>query len=265
MPSFEDTIKFVTSKFGRSIISDGCVGLVDLVDGEDGDQHNLAAALLEVMNDGLGPYSKGQNKRFKDNGHDDLPSWETKKFLVSQILAKSTIAFATGFADAGVVRHGAAGWQRASIWVKINGLYKSMLDHKSFENKDSRTDTHRRIDKILSQKGYGFAGDTIRTATAVFSLHNPVVGSVIKAGISQSEGTMNRLFAEAFDIDVEQLAQEIHWRAFQEQVVGRLAGKGPATRIVEILWGQIGPHRAYSMVQVIREPCGWTVLQSLID
>lgn len=63
------------------------------------------------------------------------------------------------------------------------------------------------------------------------------------------------------------LAQGLHWTAFREQVVGGGRGKGPALRILDVIWTELalGKVSLPKLADVVKEPRGWLVIADLLS
>lgn len=85
----------------------------------------------------------------------------------------------------------------------------------------------------------------------------PVVGGATSAGIDVVNAGLNA----SVEDEVREIAYQLHWRAYREQMLAR-GGKGPAMRMIRELFRQgFGLERAGENTSIadgyIREPKGW--------
>jgi hypothetical protein len=105
---------------------------------------------------------------------------------------------------------------------------------------------------------------TIRTtqlagASIPFPLAGAIAGIAAAAAKLGVKFTMTKLCLA--------LSAELHWRAFQEQVISRQSKAGPASAIVYELFTRRGATRIfgkYDVDQFVKEPCGWMAISDKI-
>ncbi len=114
--------------------------------------------------------------------------------------------------------------------------------------------------QILKQKMYSGGGSAVKAGITFGT--GGWIGYFVNSAAASITPKLNAIFGQ----DIPPLAQGLHWFAFLETVVGRGAGKGPAMRILDVVWEQfaIGKGSGVSLADIIKEPRGWLVVADLL-
>jgi hypothetical protein len=226
------------------------------------------------------------NPFFTQNGHDG-PSpktalyFQTKRSLGVVTTIGANLANATG--GASLVQSAAS----SAVWYKLNTLFKKLVPPSrrakpavyaawySWEVAKKavpRGSLEARMTAIMRQKMCTAAGSATQGAISVATSFaaGPLVGYFVSSATATVSPYLNQLFGQ----DVQDLAKGLHWFAFLELVVDHAnaltkrpsGGKGPALRILEVIWTEIALGRASKpkIEEIVREPCGWLVIADLL-
>lgn len=269
-----ESVKYVLStKAGQSAAAGLAVEGVKSVHENAG---NLLAGILDIaLQDPDG--AALDNPFFGQNGHEG-PSPKTQEYLFCKKSLGVLGSLAVNLADAGGLTSGAGAVQNSVVWYRINALYNLMVPPsrrgKSIEyaawyswqvakKAVPAGSLEIQMTRILRQKLYSTAGGVTKTGIAFGT--GGLAGIFVNAAASQIQERLDALFGQ----DVQTLAQGLHWYAFRESVVGGAfgGGKGPAVRILDILWEQAAFGRAanVSLADVRKEPQGWLVIADLVS
>jgi hypothetical protein len=267
-------VKYVVkTKFGQSAIAGAAVEGVKAVHENAG---NLLGGVLDICladaeDDAL------DNPHFTQNGHDG-PSPNSNRYL----FAKKGLGFAgtiaTSLADAGGFTSGAVAAQDSVVWYRINALFQKMIPASrrakppqyaawySWEvarKAVSAGSLEIQLTRIMRQKLYSGAGGATKAGIAFGT--GGLLGIFVNAAASQVQEGLDAMFGQ----DVQTLAQGLHWMAYREQAVGRIAGggNGPANRILDVIWQQfaLGHGGAVTRKDIVSEPRGWLVIADLLS
>ncbi|MBB3899695.1 hypothetical protein [Roseococcus suduntuyensis] len=237
---------------------------------------NLLAGILDVaMQDPDGDAL--DNPFFGQNGHGG-PSPKTQEYLFQKKSLGMLGSVVVNLADVGGLTSGAGAVQNSVVWYRINALFNTMIPPsrrgKSVEyaawyswqvakKAVPAGSLEIQMTRIIRQKMYSTAGGVTKTGIAFGT--GGLAGIFVNAAASQLQEKLDALFGQ----DVQTLAQGLHWYAFRESVVGSAfgGGKGPAMRILEVLWEQVAFGRAanVSLAEVTKEPQGWLVVADLVS
>lgn len=269
-----EAVKYVLStKFGQSATAGLAVEAVKAVDEDYG---NLLGGILDIALSDDDPAAL-DNPFFTQNGHEG-ESPHTNGYLYAKKCLGVVGTIGTSLLDAGGITSGASAAQSSLIWYKINGLFEQMIPPSRRAKPPEYAAWYSwqvakkavpagsleiQMRQILRQKMYCASGGATKAAIAFGT--GGLVGIFVNAASSQLQDRLDSLFGQ----DVQTLAQGLHWFAFRESVVGRAfgGGKGPACRILQILWNQfaVGRGSMVSLDSVIREPRGWLVIADLLN
>lgn len=238
------------------------------------DWGNALGGIIDILSseaDGAGL----DNPMFTNNGHDgDSP--KTRRYFRVKTGLKGVSTLAVAVLDQSGL---AGGYQAASssvTWYKVNALFNKMVppsrrakkvvyahwySYEVAKKAVSQGSLEIQMTRILRQKMYSAAGGVSKAAVAYGG--GALLGYFVNSAASVWQERLDSVFGQ----DVQTLAQGLHWFAFLETVVGRGRGKGPALRILEILWADLGLGRAslVSLDDVVREPKGWLVIADIIN
>jgi len=265
-------VKYVVStKFGKSAIAGGLVEGVKAVHEDAG---NLLGGVLDLAmadpeEDALG------NPYFAQNGHEG-ESPVTNRYLLAKKGLGIVGTIGTALLDAGGYTSGASAVQSSVVWYRINGLFERMVPASRRAKPPEYAAWYSwavakkavppgslevQMKRILRQKMYGAAGGATKAGIAFGT--GGLLGIFVNAASSQLQERLDAIFGQ----DVQTLAHGLHWYAFRELVVGRGGGKGPALRILDLLWQQFAlGHGGYvAIADVVREPRGWLVIADLMN
>ncbi len=236
----------------------GLAGAGDIASGVIG-----GLTLLKSLSDG--DLKVTPNLHFVQNGHErDSPlTYEYLKGRAFKNLGGTAVSIAGGIGSAytaGVNTGGmakdinAAGSSAAHLYK-----LKALLNNKRWEQ--SKT-VKQWIELTITMKEHKIASrgiSAVGNASIFVALPATLANSFYKTGIKQRYGTI-----------INKTASDIHWRAFQEQVMdgakGSGTGKGavgPATSIVHEIFERRGLTRIfgkYKANEIIAEPAGWLAL-----
>lgn len=268
-----EAVKYVLStKAGQS----AAAGLV--VEGVKSVHENAGNLLAGILDIALGDPDDAvlDNPFFAQNGHDG-PSPNTQRYLFQKKSLGMVGTLAVNLADIGGLTSGAGAVQNSVLWYRINTLFNVMVPPSRRGKKIEYAAWYSwqvakkavpagsleiQMTRIIRQKMYSTAGGATKTGIAFGT--GGLAGIFVNAASSQLQEKLDALFGQ----DVQTLAQGLHWYAFREQVVGAAfgGGKGPAMRILEILWEQVAFGRAasVSLTDVAKEPQGWLVVADLL-
>ncbi|MEO3386113.1 hypothetical protein [Mesorhizobium sp. CAU 1741] len=238
------------------------------------DAANLLGGLLDIMmeeDDGTGL----DNPKFAENGHDgDSPA--TARYFRAKKTFGALGTMAVAILDQSGLQGGAQAASSAHVWYRVNALFTKLVPPSRRAKKVVYASWYSwevakkavtsgsleiQMTRILRQKMYGTAGGATKAAVAFGS--GGVVGFFVNSAASAWQDKLDEVFGQ----DVQTLAQGLHWFAFLETVVGRGKGKGPALRILEIIWSEfaLGKGSGVTLDEVVREPKGWLVIADLIN
>jgi len=269
-----EAVKYVVNtKFGQSFVAGGVVEGVKAVHEDAG---NLLGGILDLAmadpdEDAL------DNPYFVQNGHDG-ESHQTNRYLSAKKGLGVVATIGTSLLDAGGYTGGANAIQSSVVWYRINALFERMVPASRRAKPPQYAAWYSwtlakktvpsgsleiQMKRILRQKMYGAAGGATKVGIAFGT--GGLLGIFVNAASSQLQETLDAIFGQ----DVQTLAQGLHWYAFLESTVGRVygGGKGPALRILEVLWQQfaLGHGAIVAIADVVREPRGWLVIADLLN
>ena len=270
----EEAVRYVLStEFGKSAAGDLAVEGVKLVNEDAG---NLLAGVLELWTADDDP-AVLDNPYFAQNGHDG-ESPNTRNYLQQKKVTGVVGTLGKNLLDIGGVTSASSGLQHSLVWYRINALFTKMIPASRRAKPPEYAAWYSwtvakkavpagsleiQMTRILRQKMYSAVGNATQAGIAFGT--GGLMGIFVNASCSQLQGKLDSLFGQ----DVQTLAQGFHWHAFRESVVGGTfgGGKGPAWRILEVVWEQfgIGHGIAHSMDDIVREPCGWLVIADLLS
>ncbi len=269
-----EAVKYVArTKFGQSAISGAAVEGVKALNENAGAllEGALDIYLADPDDDAL------DNPHFTQNGHDG-PSPESTRYLLAKKSLGWAGTIATSLADAGGITSGASAAQDTLVWYRINALFQRMIP-KSRRAKPPEYaawyswqvakkavpagSLEIQLTRIMRQKLYSGTGGAAKAGIAFGT--GGMLGVFVNAATSQVQEHLDALFGQ----DVKTLAQGLHWMAFREQAVGRIAGggTGPANRILDTIWQQfaLGHGGIVSRKDIVTEPRGWLVVADLLS
>ena len=240
-----------------------------------GDTGNLVGGVMELITaDAEAPGL--DNPMFEQNGHDGK-SPKTAEYFMMKKLLKVGGTLGVAVMDIGGITSLAEGTNSGIVWYRINALFEQMIP----PSRQAKAVVHNRtgwfswevahkavsagsleikMRQVLKQKMYSTSGSGIKAAITFGT--GGLLGYFVNSAASAVAPALNSWFGQ----DIPALAQGLHWFAFAESVVGRGAGKGPAMRILEIVWEQfaLGHGSGVSFADVVKEPRGWLVFADLL-
>ncbi|HVJ55577.1 MAG TPA: hypothetical protein VM689_24160 [Aliidongia sp.] len=204
------------------------------------------------------------NPWFVANGHDERESPDTQTYLRNRDLktfSGAVVSFAGNlgeFVTAGVNTSGTV--QHLSAAVSTSG---HLLGIRAIARSYKNTATIARwCDAIIKMKSMKLGERTLQIVADVLPI--PIADQVVNiaavaAALGYKVGLSELCYATAI---------EIHWRAFQEQVIAGSAARnrlkvGPATQIFHEIFTRRALTAAlgsYDVAKLIREPAGWMAL-----
>ncbi len=210
------------------------------------------------------------NIHFVQNGHErDSPlTYEYLKGRAWKNIGGAAVSVAGGAASGftGGVNTGGMGKDvnaGASSAVHLYKL-KALLKNKRWEQS---TTVREWIELTITMKEHKLANRAISAvgnASVFVAIPAALAGAFYKTGVKQRYGTI-----------VNKTASDIHWRAFQEQVMDKMKGSGtgkgavgPATSIVHEIFERRGVTRIfgkYKANEIIAEPAGWLALADKLN
>jgi hypothetical protein len=214
------------------------------------------------------------NPFFTQNGHDG-PSPATVEYFEVRKGLKILATMGTAIGDiGGIVSVGQAG-SYGLTWYKLNALFEKLVPPSrrakpvvyahwySYEVAKKAVPAgslETRLRAIIRQKMYGTASGTTK-ALITFGTGG-WTGFFVNSAATWIAPTLDSWFGQ----DIIHLAQGLHWFAFLETVVGRGRGKGPALRILEVIWEELGLGKVSlpSIAKIVREPRGWLVIADVL-
>lgn len=263
----------VNTKFGQSFVAGSVVEGVKAVHEGAG---NLLGGVLDLAMGDDDPDAL-DNPFFVQNGHDG-ESPKTNSYLTARKGLGMVGTIGTAVLDAGGITSGASAVQSSVLWYRINALFERLVPPSrrakpaQYASWYSWTVAKKAVPpgsletqmkQIIRQKMYCAAGGATKAGIAFGT--GGLLGIFVNAASSQLQERLDSIFGQ----DVQTLAQGLHWYAFRELAVGRahIGGKGPALRILELLWQQValGHIGFMSIADVVREPRGWLVIAELLN
>ena len=234
---------------------------------------NSLAAVFELME--VEGADLLDNPMFTDNGHDG-PSLRTRQYFRAKKLMQVTSIIATNLLDVGgVVSAGQAG-SYGLVWYRLNALFKQLIPPSRQAKKAEYAAWYSwTVEKkavpmgslealmiaAMRQKMYGVASSSTKAGITFGT--GGFTGFIVNSTASMIGPKLDQYLGQ----DVQTLAKGIHWKAFCEQVVGRGTGKGPARRILDVIWSDmsLGRASAVSLDDIIKEPQGWLVIADMMS
>ncbi len=214
------------------------------------------------------------NPFFTQNGHEgESPKTNTYLFRVKALRTGSTIV--TSVADIGGLASAVQTGAYSVTWYKLNALFEKMIP----PSRRSKSVVYAGWFSYEVAKKAVPKGSLETQLTAIMrQKRNGAAGSAVKAGITFGTGGWTGYFVNSaaasvapyldswLGQDTQTLAQGLHWFAFLETVVGGGRAKGPAIRILEVIWSELSLGRAFlpAMADIVREPRGWLVVADLL-
>lgn len=206
------------------------------------------------------------NPWFILNGHDEGGTAATQRYLRNRTfksIGSGAIGVVTAAASASTaVDVGGIAQSVNALGSTGAHIYKLHAIAKSY--KQSRTISGW-INLVIKMKAIktGIRGTQLAGAAIPFPAAGAIAG-VVAAGVKLGvKFTMTKVCL--------MLSADLHWRAFQEQVIaGAFGGKGkvgPASRIIYELFRRRGATRVfgqYDVDQFIKEPCGWMAVSDKV-
>lgn len=247
--------------------------LVEGTKAVNGDLGNALAAVFELMEmqeEGAGL----DNQMFTDNGHDGPSPNTTLYFRVKKAL-KIGSTIVTNLGDIGGVVSGTQGATYSLMWYKLNALFEKLIPPS---RRAKKVEYSAWYSWTVAKKAVpGGSLEAILTGIMRQKMYG-AVGGFTKAGITFGTGGITGFLVNStaawigpkldliFGQDLQTFAKALHWFAFLEKVVGRGTGKGPARRILDVIWTELslGKTSGITLDQVVSEPRGWLVLADLM-
>ncbi len=225
------------------------------------------AAKEDGVSDNL-PSVKGvplaPNPHFIDNGHGGPSMQYTAKYINQRVAKKiggevfelagavTSAATVVPVNVASLAKHGSASVSTVMHLYHLMGMANSVKGSVYLSSL---------LDVLVQMK---MAKAVIRTGDIVASAAGGVFGKVLSMAMRTCKIAGKEVMGEI----TAYTAQELHWRAYQEQKLAAVfGGTGPASRMVEeILTRRI--HRflggQYNWKGIVNEPAGWIVLKDKI-
>jgi hypothetical protein len=214
------------------------------------------------------------NPHFTQNGHEG-PSPKTTAYFQAKRALGAVSTIAVNVADAGGFASAAQSGAYGLMWYKLNALFQKLVPPSrrakpavyatwySWEIAKKavpKGSLEARMTAIMRQKIYGAAGGATQAGITWGT------GGFTGYFVSSAAATIAPYLDKLFGQDIQDLAQGLHWFAFLELVVGGGRGKGPALRILEVIWTEMALGRVSmpTIHEVVREPCGWLVIADLL-
>lgn len=234
---------------------------------------NSLAAIFELME--MEPQGAGlDNPMFTDNGHEGESPNTTRYFRYKKSL-KIASTIITNLGDLDGISSGIEGTTYGLMWYKLNALFSKLVPPSRQAKKIEYagwfdwTVTKKAVPSgsleamltaIIRQKMYGTVGGF--TKAGITWGTGGFTGYIVKSGAKWIGPKLDQVFGQ----DVQTLAKGLHWFAFLEKVVGRGVGKGPALRILDVLWTDLalGKTSGITFNDIIPEPRGWLVLADFL-
>ncbi|HEX7390673.1 MAG TPA: hypothetical protein VF286_11210 [Acidiphilium sp.] len=215
------------------------------------------------------------NPHFEQNGHEGLSPNTRTYFQVKQGL-KIASTIAVSVADVGGLASAAQSGAYSVMWYKLNALFEKLVPPSrrgkpatysawySWEVAKKavpKGSLESQMTAIMRQKMYGAAGGA--TKAGITWSTGGITGYFVSSASAVIAPYLDRMFGQ----DLQTLAQGLHWFAFLELVVGRGQGKGPALRILDVIWTEMALGRASlpPVAVIVREPRGWLVIADLLS
>lgn len=239
------------------------------------DAANLLGGVLEIMmadEEGTGL----DNPNFTNNGHDGESPMTARYFRAKKCMGGVGTMVAAYADQAGALGAGQAAAYGLK-WYRVNALFNKLIPPSRRAKKAVYASWYSwqvakkavpagslevRMTQIIRQRMYGVAGGVSKTAVAVGT--GGLLGYFVNSAASVWQEKLDAIFGQ----DVQTLAQGLHWFAFLETVVGRGQAKGPALRILELLWNETPTLWVVSGVtleKIVREPKGWLIVAEMIN
>jgi len=244
-------VKAVDENLGNAL-----AGAIDIATGEDTDPGVL-------------------NPFFVQNGFDG-PSPKTSAYFDCKKWGGRAMTLATNLADVGGISSGIQSAAYSLTWYKLNALFQKMIPPSrrakpvvyahwySYEVAKKAVPAgslETRMTAIMRQKMYGAVGGATKTGITFGT--GSFTGYFVNSTASWIAPTLDGWLGQ----DVQHLAQGLHWFAYRENAISHGQGKGPAMRILELLWADlsIGRMSGAKLQDIVKEPCGWLVIADLIN
>lgn len=262
----------VTNQYTKNFALNGVTEGVKALHGDTG---NIVGGIFELIT----AEAEGEgldNPLFQQNGHDG-PSPGTVEYFNAKKALKILGTLPLAKLDIGGVVSTGEAINTGIVWYRINALFEQMIppSRRAKEPTYNRTGwfswevAHKavsagsleiRMRQILKQKLYSGSGSGLKAAITFGT------GGWIGYFVNSAGATIAPALNAWLGQDIPPLAQGLHWFAFAESVVGRGVGKGPAMRILDVIWEQfaIGKGSGVSLAQIIKEPRGWLVIADLL-
>lgn len=214
------------------------------------------------------------NPFFGQNGHEG-PSPKTNDYLSLVKSLRMGGSLVTGLADVGGLASAAQTGATSVTYCKLYALFMQMIPKSrkaksavyaswfSYEVAQKAVPAgslETRLTAIMRQKFYGAASSGVKTGITFGT------GGWTGYFVNSAAASVAPFLDSWLGQDTQTLAQGLHWFAFLELVVGRGVGKGPAMRILEVIWSELSLGRAFlpAMADIVREPRGWLVVADLL-
>lgn len=215
------------------------------------------------------------NPFFTQNGFDG-PSPKTASYFRCKTWGGGAVTMAVSVADIGGVASAYQGGSYGLTWYKLNALFQQMIPPSrrakpvvyahwySYEVAQKAVPAgslETRLTAIMRQKMYGAAGGATKAGIAFGT--GGWTGYFVNSAASWLAPTLDSWLGQ----DVQHLAQGLHWFAYRELAISHGRGKGPAMRILEVLWADLGIGKlsGATLQEIVKEPCGWLVIADFIN
>lgn len=235
---------------------------------------NALAAAIDIAN-GETTDPGVVNPFFTQNGFDG-ESPKTARYFRFKQWGGYGATITTSMLDVGGVTSAYQTGAYSVMWYKLNALFEKMIPPSrrakpvvyahwySYEVAKKAVPAgslETRMRDIIKQKMYGAAGGATKTGITFGT--GGFTGYFVNSAATWVAPLLDRLFGQ----DVQALAQGLHWFAYRELAISHGQGKGPALRILELLWSDlaIGKASGVTLQEIVKEPCGWLVIADFIS
>jgi hypothetical protein len=260
-------VSYIPSPFKSNAVVEGVKAVNENVG-------NLLAGAIDIANsESTDPGVV--NPFFTQNGFDG-PSPNTASYFRFKKWGGGAMTLAVSVGDVGGLSSAYQTGSYSLVWYKLNALFQKMIPPSrrakpvvyahwySYEVAKKAVPAgslETRMTAIMRQKMYGAVGGATKTGITFGT--GGFTGYFVNSASSWLAPTLEKLFGQ----DVQHLAQGLHWFAYRELAISHGQGKGPAMRILEILWSDlaIGKSSGVTLEQIVREPCGWLVIADFIN
>jgi hypothetical protein len=237
---------------------------------------NLVGGVLDLVSadeegEGL------DNPLFEQNGHDGK-SPKTAAYFAIKKQAKMAGTMGIAYFDVGGIASGLEGANSGLVWYRLNALYEAMVP----PSRRAKKAEHNRTGWFtweLARKEVKAGSLEIQMGQIIRQKMMSTGGSVFKSAVTFGTGGLTGYFVNAlggsigvginalFGPDIPGLAMAIHWFAFVEHTISHGRGKGPASRILDVVWEQfaLGKGSGVALYDVVKEPRGWLVIADLLS